>query len=108
VNELGPSLIDLKIVDNVLGLAAPTQAGIVGFNVEGACVHHNKLAGKGYAGVVAKDSTRWRIHDNDFCDLIVRPGAMADPVLDLPANEAGAAVVLLDSVDIRVIHNRCA
>lgn len=108
VNELGPSMIDLKVVDNALVLAAPSQAGIVGFNVEGARVRHNEVAGVGYAGVVAKDSARWRIHDNDFCDLVVPPGATADPDLDLPANEAGAAVVLVDSVGIRMTHNRCA
>ena len=108
VDELGPSLIDLKVVDNALVLAAPSQAGIVGFNVEGARVRHNEVAGVGYAGVVAKDSARWRIHDNDFCDLVVPPGATADPDLDLPANEAGAAVVLVDSVGIRMTHNRCA
>ena len=108
VKELGPSLIDLKVVDNALVLAAPSQAGIVGFNVEGARVRHNEVAGVGYAGVVAKDSARWRIHDNDFCDLVVPPGATADPDLDLPANEAGAAVVLVDSVGIRLTHNRCA
>ena len=108
VEELGPSLIDLKVADNVLVLAAPSQAGIVGFNVEGARVHRNKLAGEGYAGVVAKDSAHWRIHNNDFCDLLVPPGATADPILELPANQAGAPVVLLDSVDIRLAHNRCA
>ena len=108
VDELGPSLIDLKVVDNALALAAPSQAGIVGFNVEGARVRHNEVAGVGYAGVVAKDSARWRIHDNDFCDLVVPPGATADPDLDLPANEAGAAVVLVDSVGIRMTHNHCA
>ena len=108
VEELGPSLIDLKVVDNALVLAAPSQAGIVGFNVEGARVRHNEVTGVGYAGVVAKDSARWRIHDNDFCDLVVPPGATADPDLDLPANEAGAAVVLVDSGGIRMTHNRCA
>jgi hypothetical protein len=108
VEELGPSLIKLRVVDNALVLAAPSQAGIVGFNVEGARVRHNEVAGVGYAGVVAKDSARWRIHDNDFCDLVVPPGATADPDLDLPANEAGAAVVLVDSVGIRMTHNRCA
>jgi hypothetical protein len=111
VEELGPSLIGLKVVDNTFVLAAPSQAGIVGFNVEGARVRHNEVAGEGYAGVVAKNSARWRIHDNDFCDLVVAPGATADPDLEdleLPANQVGAAVVLLDSVDIRLIHNRCA
>jgi hypothetical protein len=108
VEELGPSLIDLKVVDNALVLAAASQAGIVGFNVEGARVRHNDVAGVGYAGVVAKDSAHWRVHDNNFCDLLVPPGATADPILDLPANEAGAPVVLLDSVDIRLTHNRCA
>jgi hypothetical protein len=108
VQELGPSLIDLKVVDNTLVLAAPSQAGIVGFNVEGARVRHNDVAGVGYAGVVAKESARWRIHKNDFCDLVVQPGATADPDLGLPANQAGAAVVLLDSVDIKLTHNRCA
>ena len=108
VDELGPSLVDLEVVDNALVLAAASQAGIVGFNVEGARVHRNKLAGEGYAGVVAKDSARWRIHDNDFCDLVVPPGATADPILELPANQAGAPVVLVDSVDIRLTHNRCA
>jgi hypothetical protein len=53
VEELGPSLIDLKVVDNALVLAAASQAGIVGFNVEGARVRHNDVAGVGYAGVVA-------------------------------------------------------
>jgi hypothetical protein len=108
VEELGPSLVDLKVVDNALVLAAASQAGIVGFNVEGARVRHNEVAGVGYAGVVAKDSTHWRIHNNDFCDLVVPPGATADPDLGLPANQAGAPVVLLDSVDIRLTHNRCA
>jgi hypothetical protein len=46
------------------------------------------------------------------CDLAVPPGATAnladEPGLNLPANTAGAAVVLLDSVDIRLTHNRCA
>ena len=107
VEELGPSLIKLKVADNALVLAAPTQAGIVGFNVEGARVRHNDVAGVGYAGVVAKDSAHWRIHNNDFCDLVVPPGATAD-LEGLPANQAGAAVVLVDSVDIRLTHNRCA
>ena len=101
-------MIDLKAVDNVLVLAAPSQAGIVGVNVQGARVSHNDVAGVGYAGVVAKDSAHWRIHNNDFCDLLVPPGATADPDLELPANQAGAAVVLLDSVDIKLAHNRCA
>lgn len=71
-------------------------------------MRHNEVAGVGYAGVVAKDSARWRIHNN-FCDLLVLPGATADPDLELPANEAGAAVVLVDSVGIRITHNnRCA
>jgi nitrous oxidase accessory protein NosD len=65
-------LVDLKVVDNALVLAAASQAGIVGFNVEGARVHHNDVAGVGYAGVVAKDSAHWRIHDNNFCGLLVR------------------------------------
>jgi hypothetical protein len=108
VRELDPSLVDLKVVDNALVLAAPSQAGIVGFNVEGARVRHNQVAGEGYAGVVAKESAHWRIHNNDFCELIVPPGATADPELELPANAAGAKVVVLDSVDIRLIHNRCA
>jgi hypothetical protein len=108
VEELGPSLIDLKVVDNSLVLAASSQAGIVGFNVEDARVRHNEVAGEGYAGVVAKDSAHWRIHHNDFCDLVVPPGATADPDLELPANQAGVAVVLLDSVDIQLTHNRCA
>ena len=85
VEELGPSLIDLKVVDNALVLAAPTQAGIVGFNVEGARVRHNDVAGVGYAGVVAKDSAHWRIHNNDFCDLVVPPGATADLGLGAPS-----------------------
>jgi hypothetical protein len=108
VDELGPSLIDFRVVDNSLVLAASSQAGIVGFNVEGARVGHNDVAGEGYAGVVAKDSARWRIHHNDFCELVVPPGATADPDLELPANEAGAAIVVLDSVDIRLTHNGCA
>jgi hypothetical protein len=56
----------------------------------------------------AKDAAHWRIHNNDFCDLLVPPGATADPDLELPANQAGAAVVLLDSVGIKLAHNRCA
>jgi hypothetical protein len=108
VRELGPSLVDLKVVDNAFVLAAPSQVGIVGFNVEGARLRDNEVAGEGYAGVVARDSARWRIHNNDFCDLVVPPGATADRDLELPVNEAGAAVVLLDSVDIRLAHNRCA
>ena len=108
VRELGPSLVELKVVDNVLVLAAPSQAGVVGVNVEGARVRHNEVAGEGYAGVVAVDSARWRIHNNDFCDLVVPPGATADPSLELPANQAGTPVVLVDSVDIRLTHNRCA
>jgi hypothetical protein len=79
VEELGPSLIDLKVVDNALVLAAPSQAGIVGFNVEGARVRQNEVAGVGYAGVVAKDSAPWRIHDNDLCDLVVPPGRRPIP-----------------------------
>jgi hypothetical protein len=108
VDELGPSLIDLKVVDTVIVLAAPSQAGIVGFNVEGARVRHNDIGGVGYAGVVAKDSAHWRIHNNNFCDLLVPPGATAHPDLGLPANQAGAPVVLVDSVDIQLTHNRCA
>jgi hypothetical protein len=27
----------------------------------------------------AKDASHWRIHNNDFCDLLVPPGATADP-----------------------------
>jgi hypothetical protein len=56
--------------------------------------------------VVAVDSAHWRIHNNDFCDLLVPPRAPS--ALGLPANEARAAVVLLDSVDIRLTHNGCA
>lgn len=108
VEELGPSLVDLQVVDNALVLAAASQAEIVGLNIQGARVRHNDVAGVGYAGVVAKDSAHWRIHNNDFCDLLVPPGATADPILELPANQAGAPVVLLDSVDIRLTHNRCA
>lgn len=108
VFELGPSLIDLNVVNNALVLAAPSQAGIVAFNVEDARLRHNDFTGEGYAGIVAKDSAHWRIDNNDFCDLVVPPGATAGPDLELPANEAGAAVVLLDSVDIRLTHNRCA
>ena len=95
VEELGPSLIDLKVVDNALVLAASAQAGIIGFNVQGARIRHNQVAGEGYAGVVAKDSAHWRIHGNDFCDLVVPPGATADPDRGLPANAAGAKVALL-------------
>jgi hypothetical protein len=111
VKELGPSLVDLKVVDNALALAAPSQAGIVGLNIDGARLRHNDFTGEGYAGVVAKDSADWRINNNDFCDLAVPPGATADLAddndLNLPANTAGAAVLLLDSVDIRLTHNRC-
>jgi hypothetical protein len=74
VDELGPSLIALTVVDNAFVLAAPSQAGIVGFNVEGARLRHNDVAGEGYAGVVAVDSAHWRIHNNDFCDLVVPSG----------------------------------
>ena len=113
VTELGPSLVDLNVVDNALALAAPSQAGIVGFNVEGARLRHNDFRGEGYAGVVAKDSAHWRINNNDFCDLVVPPGATAADLaayveIELPANKAGAAVLLLDSVDIQMTHNRCA
>jgi hypothetical protein len=112
VKELGPSLIDLKVVDNAFVLAASSQAGIVGFNIEGARLRHNDVAGEGYAGVVAKESADWRIENNDFCDLVVPPGATAnladDSDLDLPANTAGAALMLLDSVDIQLTDNSCA
>jgi hypothetical protein len=106
--ELGPSFVDLKVVDNALALTATSQAGIVGFNVEGARLRHNDFEGEGYAGVVAKESAHWRIDNNDFCDLVVQPGATADPDLELPANEAGVPVLLLESIGIRLIHNRCA
>jgi hypothetical protein len=79
VTELGPSLVDLNVVDNALALAAPSQAGIVGLNVEGARLRHNIFRGEGYAGVVAKDSTHWRINNNDFCDLVV-PGGRRRPI----------------------------
>jgi hypothetical protein len=112
VKEVGPSLVDLNVVDNALALAAPSQAGIVGLNIDGARLRHNDFTGEGYAGVVAKDSAHWRIDNNDFCDLAVPPGATAnladEPGLNLPANTAGAAVLFLDSVDIRLTHNRCA
>ena len=47
VTELGPSLVDLNVVDNALALAAPSQAGIVGFNVEGARLRHNDFRRRG-------------------------------------------------------------
>jgi hypothetical protein len=108
VKELGPSLVELKVVDNALVLAAPSQAGIVGLNIDDARLRHNDFTGEGYAGVVAEDSAHWRIDNNDFCDLAVPANLADEPGLNLPANTAGAAVVLLDSVDIRLTHNRCA
>jgi hypothetical protein len=101
-----PSLIDLKVSDNNFVLEAPSQAGVVGFTVEGARIVDNDFSGEGYAGVVAVTSAGWKIHDNDFCDLFVPPSAPNE--LGLPVNETQAPVVILDSVDIRVTDNDCA
>jgi hypothetical protein len=104
---VGPSLVDLKVRGNNFVLAPPSQTGVVGTTVDGAQIIDNDFSGEGYGGVVAVRSARWRVHHNDFCNLHIPPSTPAPPILELPANEAQAPVVIHDSVDIRVDHNDC-
>jgi hypothetical protein len=110
VNERpGPSLVDLRIRDNDFVLDGPSQTGIIGATVDGARIVDNHFAGKGYGAVVAATSTRWRIRNNDFCDLFIPPSA-PPPVDDLilPPNDAQTPIVTVNSVDIRATNNDCA
>ena len=100
VNEnVGPSLVDLTVRDNDFVLDGPTQTGVAGFTVDGARIVDNDFSGEGRAGVLATTSARWRIRNNDFCDLFIPPS---------PGNEAQAPVVIVNSVDIRATNNDCA
>ena len=105
---LGPSLVDFEVRDDSFVLTPPSQAGVLGNSVEGARIVDNDFSGEGYGGVVAATSARWRVHDNDFCDLFIPPSAPSPPELGLPSNETQVPVVVLDSVDIRVTDNHCA
>jgi hypothetical protein len=105
---LGPSLVVLKVSDNNFVLAPPSQIGVLGTTVEGARIVDNDFSGEGYGGVVAVRSARWRVHENDFCDLLIQPSTPSPDDLMLPANETQAPLVILDSVDIGVDHNDCA
>ena len=105
----GPSLVDLRIRDNDFVLDGPSQTGIIGATVESARIVDNDFSGEGYGAVVAVMSTRWRIRNNDFCDLVIPPSALP-PVDDLmlPPNEAQTPIVTVNSVDIRATNNDCA
>jgi hypothetical protein len=107
--EAGPSLVDLRIRDNDFVLDGPSQTGVIGATVEGARIVDNDFSGEGYGAVVAVMSTRWRIRNNDFCDLLIPPSALP-PVDDLmlAPNEAQTPIVTLNSVDIRATNNDCA
>ena len=62
-------------------LLLPRRPGSSGNSVEGARIVDNDFSGEGYGGVVAATSARWRVHDNDFCDLFIPPSAPSPPEL---------------------------
>jgi hypothetical protein len=101
----GPPQLDTKILNNEFGLAAPFQAGVVGFAVDGAQFTNNSFVGIGYAAITAIDSTAWKINANDFCSLAIPPSAPS--AFGFPPNDDQEPIVLLNSTVFKRKNNGC-